>query len=128
MRDHHRDGIVLIGDAFRSSCPATGAGVTRLLTDVQQLCLVHLPRWFASEGMSADKISSFYSDPVKQACDKHSAAAAERGRSLAMKKGLRWRLERGVLMLAGQLPIIRQLARRWHGQAALCNTPSQTMT
>ncbi len=128
MQGQHSDGIVLIGDAFRSSCPATGAGVTRLLTDVQQLCLVHIPRWFASAGMDAGKIASFYDDPIKQACDRHSARSAERGRDLALKKGLRWRLERGLLTLADHFPMIRRLARRRHGHAALRNGARQTMT
>jgi 2-polyprenyl-6-methoxyphenol hydroxylase-like FAD-dependent oxidoreductase len=113
----HRDGIVLIGDAFQSSCPATGSGVTRLLMDVRQLCLIHAPRWFASSGMDAGKIASFYNDPMKRTCDDLSSRAAERGRHLAIETGLRWRLERMVLFLASRFLIVRKLAallRRRH--------------
>jgi len=51
LEDYLRDGVVLIGDAFQTSCPAAGTGVSRLLTDVHRLCAVHVPRWFASDGM-----------------------------------------------------------------------------
>jgi len=101
--DYRRDGMVLIGDAFRSSCPATGTGVTRVLTDVRQLCLVHLPRWFAAAGMDASKIASFYDDPVKRACDERAARAAERSRSFAVETGLRQRFERGVILLGSHV-------------------------
>ncbi|TIS16685.1 MAG: FAD-dependent monooxygenase, partial [Mesorhizobium sp.] len=43
-----RDGVVLIGDAYQTSCPAAGTGVSRLLTDVERLCMVHVPQWMAS--------------------------------------------------------------------------------
>jgi 2-polyprenyl-6-methoxyphenol hydroxylase-like FAD-dependent oxidoreductase len=105
---YERDGVVLIGDAFRSSCPATGTGVTRILTDIRQLCLVHLPNWFASAGMDAGKIASFYADPVKLTCDRRAARAAERARSLAIETDLRQRIERLLILLAFRLKNIRQ--------------------
>jgi hypothetical protein len=76
--------------------------------------------------MSADKIASFYDDPIKQACDKSSAAAAERGRNLAASKHIRWRLERWILILAGRFPVIRAFKTRWDGYPALKNA-DQTM-
>ncbi len=115
MGNYHRDGVVLIGDAFRSSCPATGAGVTRLLTDVRQLCLVHLPVWLASPGMSAAKIARFYDDPSKRKCDCHSDSAAERGRHLAIDTSPRWRFERALLFSIGRFAIVRKLASFWRG-------------
>ena len=33
-----RNGVVLIGDAYQTSCPAAGTGVSRLLTDIERLC------------------------------------------------------------------------------------------
>jgi 2-polyprenyl-6-methoxyphenol hydroxylase-like FAD-dependent oxidoreductase len=89
-----RDGVVLIGDAFQSTCPAAGNGVTRVLTDVGRLCNVHVPRWFASPGMGQDKISEFYDDPVKTNCDLQCARAAEYCRSFSIDDGALWRARR----------------------------------
>ena len=75
--DYLRDGLVLIGDAFKISCPAAGAGVTRLLTDVDRLCNVHVPRWLAKSDTSIEQIGQFYTDPVKRACDIQAARLGE---------------------------------------------------
>ncbi|MBN8909667.1 MAG: FAD-dependent monooxygenase, partial [Rhodospirillales bacterium] len=92
-----RDGVVLVGDAFQTSCPATGTGISRLLTDVEQLCTVHLPAWLASPGMAAEKIAGFYADPVKLAADREALQAAEYRRALATAAGAGWAAHRTLL-------------------------------
>src|ERR1700682_3207713 len=89
-KGHEQPGIVLVGDAFATSCPAAGTGMDKVFTDVERLCNVHVPRWLATEGMGLEKISDFYSDPVKVACDSHSAAKAFYLRTLSTDAGLRW--------------------------------------
>ena len=89
-----RNGVVLIGDAYQTSCPAAGTGVSRLLTDVERLCTVHVPQWMASPGMTAAKIATFYDDPVKQAMDEHGLHMADFRRSLTIDTDLRWRARR----------------------------------
>lgn len=69
-RGHLQPGVVLVGDAFATSCPAAGTGARKVLTDVERLCNVHVPQWLATPGMGLDKIAAFYDDPVKQACDR----------------------------------------------------------
>jgi 2-polyprenyl-6-methoxyphenol hydroxylase-like FAD-dependent oxidoreductase len=101
-----QNGVVLIGDSFRTTCPGAGNGVTRALTDATQLCKVHVPHWLATAGMGADKIAQFYDDPVKQACDIHCAEAAEYHRSFSVERGLMWRARRWRAFL-------RPLANRW---------------
>jgi 2-polyprenyl-6-methoxyphenol hydroxylase-like FAD-dependent oxidoreductase len=127
-QNFHRDGIVLIGDAFLSACPATGSGVTRILTDIRLLCLVHVPRWFATPGMDVCKTGSFYDDAVKQSCDEASAKAAERGRRIAVETGLRWRLERALLTLIGRSAMLRWIAHRYRGAQPFSGPISGTMT
>ena len=73
---HRQPGIVLVGDAFATSCPAAGTGTDKVFTDVERLCNVYIPDWLATDGMDADKIAAFYDDPVKTACDAWSAAKA----------------------------------------------------
>jgi 2-polyprenyl-6-methoxyphenol hydroxylase-like FAD-dependent oxidoreductase len=89
-----RDGAVLIGDAYQTSCPAAGTGVSRLLTDVERLCTVHIPQWMASPGMAAAKIAQFYDDAAKQAMDRHGLQLADFRRSLTIDTDLQWRARR----------------------------------
>jgi 2-polyprenyl-6-methoxyphenol hydroxylase-like FAD-dependent oxidoreductase len=98
-RGYARPGVVLIGDAFATSCPAAGTGTGKVFTDVERLCNVHLPRWMATRGMDVDKINSFYADPVKVACDRHSMEEAFRLRSISIGEGLPWRVRRGTRFL-----------------------------
>ena len=49
--NHRQAGVVLIGDAFATSCPAAGTGTDKVFTDVERLCNVHIPHWLATEGM-----------------------------------------------------------------------------
>ncbi|MGD9846901.1 MAG: FAD-dependent oxidoreductase, partial [Variibacter sp.] len=69
MRNPLRDGVVLVGDAFATSCPAAGTGTNKVLTDIERLCNVHIPRWLLSPGMDSAKIKEFYDDPVKTETD-----------------------------------------------------------
>ena len=66
-RGYRQPGIVLVGDAFATSCPAAGTGANKVFTDVARLCKVHIPRWLATAGMGEEKISAFYDDAVKVA-------------------------------------------------------------
>jgi 2-polyprenyl-6-methoxyphenol hydroxylase-like FAD-dependent oxidoreductase len=92
-----QNGVVLIGDAFQSSCPATGTGILRLLTDIEQLCWVYLPRWLQTPEMDASKIGAFYADPIKQACDAKALHDSSYRRAVSTETSLRWRLHRARL-------------------------------
>jgi 2-polyprenyl-6-methoxyphenol hydroxylase-like FAD-dependent oxidoreductase len=91
---HRQAGIVLVGDAFETTCPVTGTGTDKVFTDVERLCNVHIPAWLATEGMGANKIAAFYDDPVKKACDAWSAAKAHNFRSVSIDRGLYWSAQR----------------------------------
>jgi 2-polyprenyl-6-methoxyphenol hydroxylase-like FAD-dependent oxidoreductase len=105
-----RDGVVLVGDAFQTTCPAAGNGVTRVLTDVDRLCNTHVPRWLASAGMGAEKIAQFYDDDVKVECDRKTAHAAEYCRHFSINDGPFWRARRWRAYL-------RPRARAWIARA-----------
>jgi 2-polyprenyl-6-methoxyphenol hydroxylase-like FAD-dependent oxidoreductase len=87
-------GLVLVGDAFSTSCPAAGTGTTKVFTDVQRLCNVYIPQWLATDGMDAQKMAEFYNDPEKSACEARSLAKAFHLRSLSIENGLSWRAQR----------------------------------
>jgi 2-polyprenyl-6-methoxyphenol hydroxylase-like FAD-dependent oxidoreductase len=93
-------GIVLVGDAFSTSCPAAGTGTTKVFTDVGRLCNVYIPQWLTTEGMNARKIAQFYDDPEKQACEDRSRTKAYHLRSLSIDNGLSWRAQRWARFLA----------------------------
>lgn len=110
---HRQPGVVLVGDAFATSCPAAGTGTDKVFTDVERLCNVHIPDWLATPGMGADKIAAFYDDTVKTACDAWSTAKAHHLRSLSTDTALRWRAGRWA----------RFLVRLTQGQLARLRTP-----
>jgi 2-polyprenyl-6-methoxyphenol hydroxylase-like FAD-dependent oxidoreductase len=95
-----RPGVVLIGDAFSTSCPAAGTGTGKVFTDVERLCNVHIPRWLASPGMGAEKIAAFYADPVRTAYHAHSAHKAFYLRSLTIEPGIAWAARRWLRFFA----------------------------
>ncbi|MGZ5937555.1 MAG: FAD-dependent oxidoreductase [Rhizomicrobium sp.] len=92
-------GIVLIGDAFSTSCPAAGTGTTKVFTDVERLCNVYIPQWLSTDGMDAEKIAGFYNDPEKTACEARSLAKAYHLRSLSIDNGVSWRGRRWARFL-----------------------------
>lgn len=94
-----RPGVVLVGDAFRTSCPAVGDGLSRAFTDVERLCRVYVPQWLASPGMGAEKIGAFYRDPEKRACDARAAHAANYRRNSTCGRGMGWALHRRRVIL-----------------------------
>jgi 2-polyprenyl-6-methoxyphenol hydroxylase-like FAD-dependent oxidoreductase len=101
--DHHpQPGVVLIGDAFQSACPATGLGMDKVLTDVDALSEC-LPRWLATPGMSAAKMAEFYQHPRKLAVDSLALQRSQDHRRLAMDPSPRWRIHRFLLHLKWKL-------------------------
>jgi 2-polyprenyl-6-methoxyphenol hydroxylase-like FAD-dependent oxidoreductase len=95
-RNCRKDGVVLIGDAYQTSCPAAGTGFSRLLTDVERLCQVHVPQWLATPGMEAAKIGAYYDDPVKLAADASALGQASYRRSLTLDTSPAWHARRLV--------------------------------
>jgi 2-polyprenyl-6-methoxyphenol hydroxylase-like FAD-dependent oxidoreductase len=98
---HLQPGVVLAGDAFATSCPAAGTGARKVLTDVERLCNVHIPRWLATPGMGEGKIAAFYDDPVKRACDDFAAEKAHQLKAFSLDTSLSGRLRR-LSKFAGQ--------------------------
>jgi 2-polyprenyl-6-methoxyphenol hydroxylase-like FAD-dependent oxidoreductase len=90
---HRQAGIVLLGDAFATSCPAAGTGSGKAMTDAWRLA-EHIPAWLATEGMGADKIAAFYDDPIKVESDMASAARAQYVRAIATDTSLAWTVRR----------------------------------
>jgi 2-polyprenyl-6-methoxyphenol hydroxylase-like FAD-dependent oxidoreductase len=124
-RGHRQPGIVLVGDAFATSCPAAGTGVRKVFTDVERLCNVYVPRWLASPGMATEKIAAFYDDPVKRACDTHSAAKAYSMRSLSIDAGIAWEAQRWTRFLARLgVGMLRQGRRRLAGHRDMPERPA----
>jgi len=98
---YRQPGVVLVGDAFATTCPVTGTGTDKVFTDVERLCSVHIPAWLATDGMDQHKIEAFYDDPVKTECDAWSAAKAYSFRSVTLDNGVYWRAQRWARFIAG---------------------------
>ena len=97
---HRQPGMVLVGDAFATSCPVAGTGTDKVFTDVERLCNVHIPNWLATDGMDERKIAAFYDDPIKTACDTWSNAKAYSFRSVSIDNGLYWKAQRWARFIA----------------------------
>lgn len=72
LKNLNKAGVVVIGDDFQSVSPATGTGLDKVTTDVERLCHHYIPLWLKTSGMSATKISQYYSDTEKRRCDNDS--------------------------------------------------------
>ena len=88
-----REGVVLIGDAYQSSCPAVGTGIGRILADVEALSRL-VPSWLATPGMGVEKLAQFYQDPAKQRFDDQAVRNAKFRRALCTKASWRWKAYR----------------------------------
>ncbi|HEU5017832.1 MAG TPA: NAD(P)/FAD-dependent oxidoreductase [Pseudolabrys sp.] len=115
---YFQPGIVLIGDAFSTSCPAAGTGARKAMMDGVRLCQAYIPQWLATPGMGSDKIAGFYDDAEKRACDAFSREKAFRLRSLSIDPSLQWSTRRWTRFAAqyarGKL---RELGARMGGDA-----------
>src|SRR5882762_8844458 len=100
--------LVVIGDAFQSVCPATGTGLTRVLTDVDVLCNECIPDWLATPGMGPEKIDRFYNHPRKLGTDRRSLTAATYSRQRSTESSVRWEIRRRGIYAA------TSLRARWH--------------
>jgi 2-polyprenyl-6-methoxyphenol hydroxylase-like FAD-dependent oxidoreductase len=116
---YRQAGIVLVGDAFATSCPAAGTGCNKVFTDVERLCSHHIPRWLATAGMGKDKIAEFYDDEVKRDCDAASEAKAYFLRALSTETGWSWSARRWTKFV-GQLGVgrLRQARERLGARVA----------
>lgn len=117
---HVQSGIVLVGDAISTSCPAAGTGTTKVFTDVERLCNVYIPQWLATEGMHAEKTAEFYHDPEKQACEVRCLAKAYHLRSLSIDNGLSWRAQRWARFI---VRLSQGLSRSIRGRLATGSIP-----
>ncbi len=113
----HVPGVVLIGDARRTSCPASGTGISRILSDVRALSETFAHQWLQGEGMAAAKIAAFYDAPQTVADDAERHRRSLGGRDLATNDGLKWRLRRWLHAargLIGQVHRPRAAAAKPH--------------
>jgi 2-polyprenyl-6-methoxyphenol hydroxylase-like FAD-dependent oxidoreductase len=114
---YQQPGMVLVGDAFQTTCPVSGTGTDKVFTDVERLCNFHIPNWLATDGMTERKIAAFYEDPEKTACDAWSMAKAYNFRSVSIDNSLYWRAQRWARFAAwlseGTLRRMRKRVDPW---------------
>jgi 2-polyprenyl-6-methoxyphenol hydroxylase-like FAD-dependent oxidoreductase len=118
-------GVVVVGDAFATSCPAAGTGSGKIYVDVERLCNRYIPHWLATTGMSAAKVAQFYADPEKRAYDRFSLSAALKLKSTSVDPGLYWRLRRwakfAVRSLEGRM--MRRMPKSYQASAHVVASP-----
>lgn len=129
---HEQPGLVLVGDAFSTSCPAAGTGARKAINDVERLCNVYIPRWLATPGMAAGKIAEFYNDPVKRECDDFCLDKAYRLRAFSLDASPTWRLRRWGRFVAhygyGSLRSLRRRLAAWPKGKPMLPDPTRAGT
>jgi len=88
-----RDGPLLVGDSHQSVCPATGTGLSKVLTDVLVASEL-VPAWLERGDVDCAAIRAYYEDPRKQRSDGQSLEWAEYRRQVSTETSLRWKLHR----------------------------------
>jgi 2-polyprenyl-6-methoxyphenol hydroxylase-like FAD-dependent oxidoreductase len=125
---YRQAGVVLVGDAFATSCPAAGTGAGKVFVDVERLCNVYIPKWLETPGMDAGKIETFYEDPIKQTNDLHAITKAYHLRSLSIEPGLSWQARRVARFMARLgVGMLRQMRDKMAGKDAGGGTASGEM-
>jgi 2-polyprenyl-6-methoxyphenol hydroxylase-like FAD-dependent oxidoreductase len=99
-----RPGIIVIGDAFQSVCPATGTGLSKVLTDVEVLCGTYLRPWLEAGVATARETAAFYGDARKVESDRLSLKRAEHQRRFVLGRSLKSRLRRARAHLLLRFP------------------------
>ncbi|MFT4096962.1 MAG: FAD-dependent monooxygenase [Rhodoblastus sp.] len=117
-----RPGVVLVGDAFRSSCPAVGDGLSRAFTDAERLGF-HAQQWLTTPGMGAAKIAAFYRDPEKLACDGRATQTANYRRNSTIAGGMGWAFHRRRVTLQRRLRAIARGVLAPRGAARYSDAP-----
>ncbi len=93
-------GIVLVGDAFATSCPAAGTGTGKVFTDVERCATCMSRAGSPAPRIGAHEIAAFYDDPVKTAYDEHSAEKAFDLRALTIDPSFTWEAQRRLRYVA----------------------------
>lgn len=93
IEDPARDGVVLVGDAYQTTCPIPGNGIGKVLVDVERL-LASVPNWLGQARITRDMVAGYYADPVKASSDALALRTSLYARSLAVDPGGVWRLRR----------------------------------
>lgn len=117
VANHRRDGLVFIGDAYQTPCPAAGTGIDRLMTDVQRLT-DHVVRWFRTGDFSATSLASFYQDPIKRQMDAKAIHDATFRRGIAANPALIWSWHRAKVRIRHYAEWIACSTRQRFGQPA----------
>lgn len=93
----NKPGIVVVGDEFQSVSPATGLGLSKVLTDVIVLGEL-VPQWLATPGMDIAKTQHYYRHPRKRAMDNKAhdewACIADNARYPVMAGKIKRKLQR----------------------------------
>ncbi len=99
--NYRQPGVVLVGDAFATACPAAGTGARKAIVDAERLCNGYVSYWLATPGMGVEKIGAYYDDAEKVASDRRSYALAWSVRAMAIDESLKWWMRRWASVIVG---------------------------
>ncbi|MEI9805166.1 MAG: NAD(P)/FAD-dependent oxidoreductase, partial [Pseudolabrys sp.] len=111
---HRQPGVVLIGDAFATSCPAAGTGAGKAFVDVERLLQRPYPAMARHAGHGDWKRSRrITTTGVKRAYDAFCTKKAYSLKSLSIDPGLTWAAQRWARFIVNWLKgVLRPAAPR----------------
>lgn len=99
-----KPGIIVTGDSYQSVSPTTGAGLTKVLNEVDVLCRDYLPAWLERGHFSRNDLNQYYNHSQKLGAD-HQALHLWKTYSVHSKPGiLNATLKRLLDLLRRRLP------------------------
>ena len=94
-----RPALSWLATPLQSTCPVTGTGIDKVLTDVDPALQRPHPQLARHRRHQRGKIASFYDDPVKLACDAWSLAQSFSFRKVTIDNGPYWQAQRWARFL-----------------------------
>jgi len=88
-----REGLLLLGDSNQSVCPATGTGLSKVLTDVL-VASEWISRRLERDDFGLQALRAYHEDPRKTGSDGQSLEWAEYRREVSTETSWRWKLHR----------------------------------
>jgi len=65
IKNFAKDRLIILGDEFQGVNPGTGTGFSKILSEINVLVKIYIPRWINNNDFSKKEISRFYRDRKK---------------------------------------------------------------
>ncbi len=75
LKNIYQAGMIVVGDELQSVSPATGTGLSKIVTEADRLTEHYIPKWLANECVTSYDVWKYYHDKEKSTMERHSKNA-----------------------------------------------------